>query len=81
MADLKRNGSAEVLTRLFPGMEVAPDAGYDVGIEFDCDRLPVDAKQLLSDLSELKRHVFGGPLDRAFRALQKKEVHIHVFSF
>jgi len=69
---LKTMGSAEVLERLFPGMEVPPTSGYNLAIQFDCDQLPEPAA-FLTNISELKKHVFGGPLDRSFSALAAKQ--------
>ena len=66
-----REGSSDYLNRLFPGLVSSPDSGYDVAIEFDCDSLP-DPVQFLELISQLKRHVLGGPLDRAFTALVEK---------
>jgi len=66
---LKENGSQAVLDRLFPGLETAPDAGFQVALEFDCDRIAGEKAVFLEKISELKRHVFGGPLDKAFTAL------------
>jgi len=68
---LKKMGADDVIKRLFPGMEVAPSAGYNLAIQFDCDALP-DPTAFLASISELKKHVFGGPLDRSFSALSAK---------
>jgi len=68
---LKKMGSQEVIVRLFPGMEVAPSSGYNLAIQFDCDSL-TDPATFLTNISELKKHVFGGPLDRSFSALAAK---------
>lgn len=62
-------GAQTLLDRLFPGMEVPPVEGYNYALQFDCDNLPVDPTQFLNSVSELKRHLLGGPLDRAFDAL------------
>jgi actin related protein 2/3 complex subunit 2 len=55
-------------------METAPADGFNYALQFDCDNLPGDATQFLNSVSELKRHIAGGPLDRAFDALQAKKV-------
>ena len=55
----------------FPGMETRPDAGYDIAIEFDCDNL-ANPEETLSQLSQIKRHVLGGPLHKAFATLASK---------
>lgn len=68
LLQLKKMGAQAVIDRLFPGMETPPEAGYNMAIEFDCDRLSNPAA-FLQSISELKRHVFGGPLDAAFSAL------------
>ncbi|CAE7722240.1 Arc-p34, partial [Symbiodinium microadriaticum] len=61
-------GSSELLERHFPGMETRPDAGYDVAVEFDCDNL-ANPEETLSEVSQIKRHVLGGPLNKAFTTL------------
>lgn len=66
-------GSDAVLGRLFPGMETAPESGFDLAIEFNCDDLP-HPEEFLNAISELKRHVAAGPYERAFQALLNKEV-------
>jgi len=71
IAALKKMGTQEVINRLFPGMEVAPAPGYNMAIQFDCDALS-DPSGFLANISELKRHVFGGPLDKTFTALAAK---------
>lgn len=67
--EMKKLGAQTVLDRLFPGMEIAPAEHYNYALQFDCDNLPCDATQFLNSISELKRHLLGGPLDRAFDAL------------
>lgn len=64
-------GATELLGRHFPGMETRPDAGYDVAVEFDCDNLP-NPEETLSQLAQIKRHILGGPLHKAFTALATK---------
>jgi actin related protein 2/3 complex, subunit 2 len=61
-----------LLDRLLPGLEITPAEGYNVAIQFDCDNIPGDPTQFLTTVSELKRHIAGGPLDRAFSALLAK---------
>ena len=68
--ELKALGSQEVLDRLFPGMESSPEAGYDLAIEFDCNSIP-NPLEFLATVSDLKRHMSSGPLDRAFTALNE----------
>ena len=52
-------------------MEVAPDDGYNLALRFDCDSI-ADPTRFLDEISHLKRHIFGGPLDNALSALQAK---------
>lgn len=59
------------MNELFPGLETAPDDGFDVALQFDCDSV-ADPTALLSSVSDLKRHMIAGPMIRAFRALQSK---------
>mmetsp|Transcript_4062 Transcript_4062/g.4198 ORF Transcript_4062/g.4198 Transcript_4062/m.4198 type:complete len:302 (+) Transcript_4062:106-1011(+) len=69
LPELKRMGSQLVIDRVFPNMEVSPDEGYNLAIKFDCDNLS-DPKGFLDSISEIKKLVFGGPMDAAFTALQ-----------
>lgn len=60
-----------MLERIFPGQEADPDAGFDMAIEFDCDRLS-NPPEFLENISKIKRHLLSGPIDRAFTALAAK---------
>jgi actin related protein 2/3 complex subunit 2 len=66
-------GAKELLNRLFPNMEITPTEGFNYALQFDCDVIPGDPTQFLNTVSELKRHISGGPLDRAFDALLAKK--------
>lgn len=66
--ELKKLGSADLLARLFPGMEITPADGFAYAIQFDCDSIS-DPPAFLESISMLKRHMAGGPLNRAFDAL------------
>jgi len=68
---LKSLGSQELINKLFPGCEVAPNEGYNLALQFNCDSL-TKPQEFLDSISELKRHLAGGPLDRAFTALLNK---------
>lgn len=68
---LKRLGSADLLNHHFPGMEARPDAGYNVALEFNCDNL-ANPEETLNQISQLKRHVLGGPLHAAFSAISNR---------
>jgi actin related protein 2/3 complex subunit 2 len=71
IAELKKQGSQEVIDRIFPNQEASPDEGYDVAIEFDCDSLSNPA-EFLENISNLKMHVMSGPINRALTALASK---------
>jgi actin related protein 2/3 complex, subunit 2 len=62
-------GSQDVIDRLYPGCEIPPINGFNVAIRFDCDRI-ADPERFLSHVSEFRKNMIGGPLDRAFTALQ-----------
>ena len=64
-------GTQEIVDRLFPGMQIAATDGFDFALQFDCDAL-ADPAAFLVNVSQIKRNLFGGPLDRAFTALQAK---------
>jgi actin related protein 2/3 complex subunit 2 len=64
-------GGQDVLERLFPGMQTKAADGYQVAIQFDCDNLP-DPQKFLNNVSDLRRVLVGGGLDRAFNALLSK---------
>ena len=69
-----RLGAQDLLDKLFPNMEISPADGYNYALQFDCDNIPsADPTQFLTSISELKRHLAGGPLDRAFTALAAKK--------
>lgn len=67
-ADLLRLGSADLLDELFPGMVTAPDEGFDIAIEFDCENV-AEPEEFLESISLLKRHVIGGPIRKALMTL------------
>lgn len=74
-------GSQALLDRLFPGMEVAPDQGFNIALQFDCDNL-ANPQQFLEEISNVKRHIFGGPLDSTFTALaEKRSDNLPVMTF
>lgn len=59
------------MNKLYPGLEVKPDSGYNFALEFDLNKV-TDGENLLKNVSEIKRNLLAGPLDRAFTALQNK---------
>ena len=71
IAEMKKQGSQGVLDRIFPNQEATPSEGYDMAIEFDCDSLSNPA-EYLENISNLKTHVMGGPIERALSALASK---------
>lgn len=68
---LRSMGSADLLNKLFPGMEVPAQKGFNYAIQFDLDSVSNNT-EFLNSVSEIKRHIAGGPLDRAFSALINK---------
>jgi actin related protein 2/3 complex subunit 2 len=64
-------GAQDVINRLYTGLEVTPAEGYNLAIQFNCDAL-TNPTTFLNDISDIKKNVFGGPLDRAFTALLAK---------
>lgn len=66
-----RLGTQDVLDRYFPGMQITPGEGFSVAVKFDCDNLP-DPQRFLESISDIRRLIVGGPLDRAFNALLSK---------
>ena len=68
---MKKQGSKEVIDRIFPNQEASPDEGYDMAIEFDCDNLS-NPDEFLEYISNLKMYVMSGPVDRALTALASK---------
>lgn len=50
-------------------MEVAPETGYSLALQFDCDKLK-NPQNFLEQISDLKKLIFSGPMDVAFTALQ-----------
>lgn len=65
---LKDAGSADKLNAIFPGMLAEPDAGYDVALEFDLDTIS-DPNDFLEQISDVKKHIIGAPMENAFKAL------------
>ena len=64
-------GTKEFLDKIFPSnMSVTPAEGFHYALQFDCDALgSTEGETFLNNISNLKRHLLGGPLDRAFSAL------------
>jgi actin related protein 2/3 complex, subunit 2 len=52
-------------------MEAEPDNGFNVALEFNCDNL-ANPEETLNQVSQLKRHLLGGPIYRAFLALASR---------
>lgn len=69
---LKGMGAQEVIDALYPGVEVRPPEGFDFALEFDCDTLGARADKFLLDVSEMRSNIFGGPMEKAFKALVNK---------
>lgn len=56
------------MDRLYPGCEITPAEGFNVAIQIDCDNIN-DREKFLTHVSEFRKNIMGGPLDRAFNAL------------
>ncbi len=65
---LGKNGSKDKLNALFPGMLTAAEDGFDVCLEFDLDKLK-DPNDFLEQISDVKKHILGGPMEAAMKAL------------
>ena len=65
-----RNGTTDLLNRIFPDIQVTPDPTFHFCLQFDCDKF-TNNTEFLNNVSQLKRHILGGPLDRAFTDLDK----------
>mmetsp|Transcript_7654 Transcript_7654/g.12932 ORF Transcript_7654/g.12932 Transcript_7654/m.12932 type:complete len:306 (-) Transcript_7654:2122-3039(-) len=72
LAQLRKMGADAILSKCFPGMEITPGENYQYAFQFDCDNLPTDKESFLTNVSELKRNLIAGPLDKAFTALLDK---------
>lgn len=62
-------GSREKLEELFPGMLAEPDEGFDVALEFDLDTI-ADGPNFLNNISNVKKHILGAPMEKAFKNLE-----------
>ncbi len=67
-AILRAAGGRDKLNAVFPGMTTDPDAGYDVALEFDMDKL-ADPNDFLEQISDVKKLIIGAPMEAAFKAL------------
>lgn len=66
------NGSSSYLNRFYPNLITTPIEGYDLAIGFDTQNLPYDAATFLENISQLRKNVLGGPLDKYLTALKNK---------
>lgn len=53
------------MAKVFPGLEKSPDAGFNVCLEFDADKY-ANNTAFLNNVADIKRHLLGGPLVKAF---------------
>ena len=67
--DVVTMGAKEKLEELFPGFLAEPDEGFDVALEFDLDTL-ADGPAFLNNISNVKKHILGAPIEVAFRNLE-----------
>jgi len=70
---LSKNGGKDKINATFPGMISEADSGYDVALEFDLDTLK-DPADFLEQISDVKKHLIGAPMEAAFNALKKGAV-------
>lgn len=61
-------------------MDTTPDSTYDTCLQFDLD-LYANNAQFLDDISSVKRHILGGPLNEAFIALEEGKSSSAILSF
>jgi len=67
---LSKAGGKEKMNTMFPGMLADADSGYDLALEFDLDQLR-DPADFLEQMSDVKKHLIGAPMEAAFNALKK----------
>ena len=72
-AIISKNGGTAKLGAIFPGMLSDADSGYDVALEFDLDTLK-DPADFLEQMSDVKKHLIGAPMEVALNALKKGTV-------
>lgn len=72
-AIISKNGGTAKLDAIFPGMLSDADSGYDVALEFDLDTLK-DPADFLEQMSDVKKHLIGAPMEVALNALKKGTV-------
>jgi len=66
---LRRNGTEELVNRVYPGMEVEPEEGYDLAVQINMDEVG-DPEGMLMAASDIKRNVLGGPIHTSLMALK-----------
>lgn len=70
--DLKRDGAAQALDDLYPGMEVRAEPGFSVTLRFNLDAI-TDGPLMLTRLSEIKKNILGAPLRKAITAMTARQ--------
>lgn len=69
LAELRANGGDEMLARDYPGMEIEPEQGFNLGLQVDVNSVSESPGTLIKKFSELRRNICGAPLDKCFEAL------------
>lgn len=67
------NGASEELPRLFgPMVNRNTEANYDFTLTINFDALPEEGEGLALKVSNLKRHIFAAPFNKAFKSVADK---------
>jgi actin related protein 2/3 complex subunit 2 len=66
---LRENGTEDLVNAVYPGMQIAPEAGFSLSVQANLDDINGDEGMLFA-LADLKRNVLGGPIHRALSALK-----------
>lgn len=75
-------GGKDALEKVFPGLSVAPEVGYDITLAIKMDDVKEEDKQALcTNLSCLKLTVLGGPFEHYFAALNSGSPIADKFQF
>lgn len=61
---------AEIMETVYPGLSIDPVAGYDFAVGFDLDAPPMDPQELLTRVSQMRRHLLAAPLTKALQGLK-----------
>jgi len=65
-----KGGGQAVLDTVYQGLVIAPEAGFDVTLQFDLNNLPADKAAFVTKLSLLKRNILGAPFINLFEQME-----------